>query len=651
MIEQTDPTPSAGSSWKSSLLSSWRGGALIIVIVGVLAYSNSFEGAFVFDDLEYVGTPEVRQLLPPWNAMFGVKNVSRPLIGLSLAVNYAVSGFNTWSYHLFNLLIHLAAALALWGIVRRTLITSRMRDRFGEKSFVLSLVVALVWMVHPLLTQSVTYVIQRCESLMGMFYLVTLYCAIRSFDSKRRGLWFAASVAACASGMMSKQVMVTAPLMVLLYDSMFLSGSFREALRKRWPLYAGLASTLILLVATTVASPVNETAGFAVKTIAPLRYFASEFSVIVHYLQLSLWPAPLVLDYTWPTATTFLQAAPYGVILIVLAGATVWGLIRRHPAAFAGAWFFIVLAITSSIMPYSDLAFEQRMYVPLAGVVTLLVIAGYALGKHSLEQLSIPEEQRTRAGRFMSFATVAIILTSFVLVTLRRNVDYHSEITIWTDTLSKRPDNYRAHNNLGGLLIGLGRPEEGRVHLQEAVGKNPRFALAHYNLGWLLALEGNSDEAITQLLMAIELNPLDADSYYYLGYAHQRSGRIREAIEDYNTALRLRPDWPAALTDLARILASQKDPQLRNTGEAVKLAEKAAGLTQMKDSLVLEILTTTYAEDGRMDEAIRVAQMTAALASTNGDNELAVKMQERAKLYIGGRTQPRPFVSPVPAVK
>ena len=685
MIEHTDPQTSVGSSWKSNVFSSWRAGALIIVAVGTLAYINSFEGAFVFDDLDYVGTPDVQQLLPPWNAMFGAKNVSRPLIGLSLAVNYAISGFNTWSYHLFNLLTHLAAALALWGIVRRTLMTSRLRERFGDRSFVLSLIVALVWMVHPLQTQAVTYVIQRCESLMGMFYLVTLYCAIRSFDSQRRGLWFAAAVAACAGGMMSKQVMVTAPLMVLLYDAMFLSGSFREALRKRWLLYAGLASTAIVLVATTIASPVNETAGFAVKSITPLRYFVSEFPVIVHYLRLSLWPDPLVLDYTWPKTTTLLQAAPYGVILAVLAGATIWGLIRRHPAGFAGAWFFTTLSVTSSFMPYSDLAFEQRMYLPLAGVVTLLVIGGYTLGRLSLRWLSISDEQRMRAGRAMAFATVAVILTWLVLLTLRRNVDYQSEITIWTDTLRKRPENYRAHtnigkrladlgliddamthytealkinpshvyalNNIGVMLIDLGRTEEGKVHLQEAIRANPNYPLAHYNLGQRFALEEKFDEAVGQLQIAIELDPGDADSYYYLGYAHDRLGRIRESIDDYKMALRLRPDWPAALTQLARLLASQHDPQLRNSGEAVKLAEKAAGITQMRDLLVLETLTTAYAEDGRINEAARAAQRTAALASTTGAKELAAKMQERAKLYLEGRTQTAPSASPVRAVK
>ncbi|MEW6213307.1 MAG: glycosyltransferase family 39 protein, partial [Acidobacteriota bacterium] len=303
---------------RPGLLSSWRVATLIIVALGALAYLNSFEGAFVFDDEAFVATPDVQRLWPPWQAMFSPNNISRPLIGLSLAINYAISGTDTWSYHLLNLLVHISSALALFGIVRQTLMSERLREQFGEKAMSLSLIVALVWMVHPLQTQAVTYVIQRCESLMGMFYLVTLYCAIRSFDAPNKRRWYAAATAACLGGMMSKQVMVTAPLMVLLYDWMFSARSLKEALKRRRGLYAGLVSTWVVLAATTIASPVNETAGFGVKGISPLRYFVLEFEVIAHYLRLSFWPDPLVLDYKWPTTGTLAGAMPYGLMLALM---------------------------------------------------------------------------------------------------------------------------------------------------------------------------------------------------------------------------------------------------------------------------------------------------------------------------------------------
>src|SRR5262249_26552673 len=151
----------------------------------------------------------------------GLENASRPLVSLTLAINYAISGYEVWSYHLVNLLIHVGAGLTLFGIVRRTLQSDRLRVRFGARSTELALAVALVWTVHPLQTQSVTYIIQRGESLMGLFYLLTLYSAVRSLDSRSERLWWAAAIVACAAGMLSKQVMLTAPLMVLLYDFVF----------------------------------------------------------------------------------------------------------------------------------------------------------------------------------------------------------------------------------------------------------------------------------------------------------------------------------------------------------------------------------------------------------------------------------------------
>ncbi|HWP44326.1 MAG TPA: glycosyltransferase family 39 protein, partial [Blastocatellia bacterium] len=349
-----------GSIWPR-----WSG-ELAIIAAAAIAYMNSFEGPFIFDDREILTNTYIRDLWPPWQAMFAPPNVSRPLVALSLAINYAISGLDVWSYHVLNLMIHMLAGLALFGVVRRTLASSTLSQQYGPSSYALALVVALVWTVHPLQTQSVTYIIQRGESLMGLFYLTTLYSAIRGSDSPRRRAWYAAAILSCAAGMLSKQVMITAPVVVLLYDRMFLSGSFKEALRRRWPLYAGLAATWGLLAATLLAMPPSETAGFGVKTITPWAYFVSQFSVIVHYLRLSLWPDALCLDYAWPEAKSAGEVIPYAVALLVLGGATLWALWRRKPAGFLGAWFFLILSVTSSFVPLSDLAFEHRMYLPLA---------------------------------------------------------------------------------------------------------------------------------------------------------------------------------------------------------------------------------------------------------------------------------------------
>ncbi len=248
--EQVTP-PSTGFSRASS------DGAIalaagLLVLATAAAFSSSFAGAFVFDD-EYAITenPSIRQLWPIWPTLspprHGETVTGRPLLNFSLAINYAISGEGVWSYHAANLAIHVLAALLLFGVVRRTLLLPTMRDRWGGAALPLALIIALLWAVHPLQTESVTYIVQRAESLMGLFYLLTLYCFIRGAGSARGVYWYVGSVSACLSGMAVKEVMISAPLIVLLYDRTFCAGSFRGALRHRDGYYLGLAGTWALL--------------------------------------------------------------------------------------------------------------------------------------------------------------------------------------------------------------------------------------------------------------------------------------------------------------------------------------------------------------------------------------------------------------------
>jgi hypothetical protein len=167
----------------------------------------------------------------------------------------------------------------------------------------------MLWVVHPLQTQSVTYVWQRCESLMGMFYLLTLYCVIRSDASARARWWSAGAVESCALGMASKEVMATAPVVVLLHDRVFLAGSWKELGRRRWGLYAGLAGTWSILAALLLSGVAQEGVWRASwletrQSIPPWSYLLTQAGVITHYLRLAFWQDPLCLDYGygWPMA-------------------------------------------------------------------------------------------------------------------------------------------------------------------------------------------------------------------------------------------------------------------------------------------------------------------------------------------------------------
>ena len=306
---------------RSPLASRWAAwaGPVLIVLAGLAAYHNSFQGELVFDDL-----PEIRDNLSihhladlPGVLLPGEATVTgRPVSNLSLALNYAVSGSGVWSYHALNLAIHIGAALALFGIVRRTLGQGALRGRFGDAAAALALAIAVLWMVHPVQTASVSYLSQRTEELMGLFYLLTLYGFIRAAGAQIPGQaarWAGFSVAACLLGMGSKEVMVTAPVAVFLYDRTFIAGTFREAWSQRRRIHAALAATWIVFAALAVATGLAHRGvgyrGYA-GDLGWVDYVLTEFRAVLVYLRLSLWPSPLIFDYGGVFVRTLAGAAP-----------------------------------------------------------------------------------------------------------------------------------------------------------------------------------------------------------------------------------------------------------------------------------------------------------------------------------------------------
>jgi protein O-mannosyl-transferase len=636
----------------------------VIIAMTILAYLTSFQGAFVFDDFFYIDKPLITNF---WSAMTAPETVSRPLIGLTLAINYAISGRNPWSYHVFNLLIHLAAALALFGIVRHTLLSQRLREEYGKAASPLALVVALVWAVHPLNTQAVTYIIQRCESLMGMFYLLTLYCAIRSFKAKQKMWWYIAAIAACTGGTLSKQVIVTAPIMVFIYDWLFVAASWKEILRNRWKLYAGLCATWIVLAATMIAAPVSRSTGFALQGMTSLDYFKSQFGVIVYYLRLALWPDVLCLDYAWPKARTAGDIVPYVMIVGLLVAATLWALYRRKPISFLGIWFFLIIALTSSFLPIDDLIFEYRMYLSLAAVVTLLVLGAYYWGKRLLSRMSLPAEQMSVLAGKIAFASALILITWLAFLTAQRNFDYKSDIGIWRDVISKRPQNPRAHNNVGSRLMEKGVDDEAIQQFLEACKYKPDYADAHTSAGWLLSkrgdleegkrhlsealtimplhetanfyrgklylLEGNTQAAIECFSNTLKINPKHELAYFNMGKAWENEGNFAEAIKIYRNLHRVNPQSTSVMGQLAFVLATSKDATLKNPAEALQLAETAVSETREQQSFPLEALAAANAELKRFPEAVTAAQKAISLASAIGDQETVVRLEANLKQY------------------
>ncbi|MGO8704777.1 MAG: tetratricopeptide repeat protein [Candidatus Brocadiia bacterium] len=579
-------------------------GCAVIVLAALAAYSNSFHGPFIFDDRPFIEAAAARGLWPIGPVLSG----QRPVVQASLALNRIIGGPCPTGYHLFNVAVHLLAALTLFGVIRRTLRLPALREQFDEQTgAALAFCAALLWALHPLQTEAVTYIIQRGESLMGLFCLLTLYCFIRAAESPNRAAWHIAAVAACALGMGSKEVMVFAPLIVLLYDRTFVAGSFREALRRHWGLYLGLAATELILARAILEAfePRAQSAGFSLPGITSLQYAQSEFGVILHYLRLALWPAGLCLDYDWPIAKGAAEIAPGAIVVGILLAATAWSLVR-HPATqtagkpatqtagkpatqtagkpatqragkpawgFVGAAFFLLLAPTSSIMPIKDLAFEHRMYLPLAALMTAGVLAAYQVGRALVRRIAETEDARRRLGRRIAVLLVFSAAAAFGALTYLRNGEYASAISIWKDTVDKRPRNVRALNQLADAYSRAGDYDQAVDICDRAIQVNPERAASYNTRGNVRARAGQTAEALADYDRAIEWQPDYAEALDNRAGACVNAGRYEQAIEDCDRAIALKPDLAEAYYNRgnARARMKQLDEAIRDFDRAISL--------------------------------------------------------------------------------
>jgi tetratricopeptide (TPR) repeat protein len=596
--------------------------SLLVVAAGLLAYHNSLTGAFVFDErTSIVENPTIRHLWPIWPVLSppregGTTVRGRPLVNLSFAVNYALGGTEVRGYHALNLTIHLLAGLTLLGIVRRTLLQSRLRARFGSVALPLALATAVIWTVHPLQTEAVTYVVQRAESMMGLFYLLALYCFIRGAESRLSNIWYGLSVAACVLGMACKEVMVTAPVMILLYDRTFVSQSFREAWRRRWPLYLGLATTWVLLGYLVISSGNRGgSVGFGLD-IAWWTYGLTQFEAIVDYLRLVVWPHPLVFDYGTRLASSAAEVWPYALITGVLIVGTVVAL-RRSPAiGFLGAWFFVILAPTSSIVPVATQTMaEHRMYLPLAATLVLVV-----MGVHAL------------AGR-RSIVVFIVIATGLGFLTARRNEDYQSELTLWGDTVAKWPENRRAQINLGLALVKAGRLPEAIQHYEQALQINSSDAEAHNNLANALFQMGSVRAAIEHYEQALRIRPNDSGVCNNLGNALMRAGNIPAAMERYEQALRISPNDAVVHHNLGSALM-----QSGNVEAAIEHYERALHIApeyaEAHNNLAKALFRAGKIQEaiGHFEQALRIQPDSAEI-----HNNLGIVLARQGKLVDAQR--------------
>lgn len=566
-------------------------------------------------------------LTPP--ATGGETVSGRPVLNFSFALNHALHGLDVRGYHATNIALHACAALFVFGILRRTFALLRERapvlvggalrpdsatgrdqrapsrgvkplppfkpvDQTRRSETWCALALALLWALHPLQTAAVTYVAQRAETLAGLFYLLAVYGFLRAAGEANAGRvsdpplpgaegqvgdppcprtslragWAAVSVAACLLGVGTKETLVTAPLVILLFDRALLAGSFRAAWRARGWLHAALFATWVPLAVLVFANRGRGgSAGFAAEIDAG-AYLLTQAGAIVRYLALVCWPAGQVFDYGVALAPGFGAVWPQLLGLSALALATGWTLRRNRLTGFLGACFFLWLAPSSSVVPVATQTIaEHRIYLALLVPVAFAVMGAAWLAR------------RAKAPWAAGVAAAAVAL-ALGAATFARNEVYRTELALWQDTVAKRPENPRARHNLGLALAAAGRMDEAIAAFRAAIALRPEHAFARYSLGVLLLEQQQPAEAATQFEAALAAQPDYPEAQASLGEAFVQLDRL-DAAERQLRGVKLPEDAAGSLRAVltaAFVELGNRRARQRNYAQAMTAYEDALAL-------------------------------------------------------------------------
>ncbi|MCE9593713.1 MAG: tetratricopeptide repeat protein [Planctomycetes bacterium] len=637
--------------------------SFVLVVAVCLAFANSFGGVFVFDDLlDIVANPNLRRLWPPdgelWAAP-GCGLVGRPAVAFSLALNYAISELQTWSYHAFNLAIHAAATVCLFAAVRRLCELPRASTWMRERRDALAFATALLWGVHPLHVGAVTLVIQRCESLMGLCFLAGLVAAFARLKESGSARHTFLAAAFALIGAACKESIALLPLVVFVIDAVFASGSPRAAWRDHRGLYLALALSWPAVALSVSADGLHRASSLGMlDEVTWFAWITTQAAAIVEYLRLVVVQTPIVIDYGWPIPKTLGAWLPQAFVVLALLAAVAWAWRRAPRVAVLGSMFFVLLAPASSFVPIPfELYALHRMYLPLACVVGLAV-AG-------LMQLC---ERLPDARRRATWIAVVLAAASWsTALTHRANAYFASAERLWRATLEHRPDNDRAWSNLGDALRVRGAREEARDAYRRARELHPSYPLWYNNPALLEVELGHLDAAIELWSKAVELLPalalerenlanalllrgdaaaalthferLLADAPDSAGFlrgkarALARLHRAPEALVAFSRAHVLAPDDPLVFEGLVLLLATSDDPSVRDGRAALELVDGANEPQRSHRTASARLRGAALAELGRFDEAVAEVEKALAIVGPDGPADAIAQLERERELY------------------
>lgn len=512
------PAAAAKRAWQLALL----------ILAPIACYANSVGVPFFLDDdTSIVVNPAIGTL-----AAGAHEPATRRIAYLTFKLNHLLGGLDPVGYHVVNVAIHLLAGLAVFGLARRLLRCAHPAGAAPRGVDEAALAAALLFAVHPVQTQAVTYVAQRIASLAALFYAVAmlLYVVARTSASTRvRWGAIVGAVAATAASMKTKEIAFTLPFAILLLELAFFSGPRRLRAAFVAPFLALLAIIPLTLMGGRSASAPDfgllPSAAAAGSSASRAEYAATQARVVVRYLELLVWPAGQNLDHDVPLEHGFgslpVLASLALLLLLAAASAALLARARRPGARLAGAGgllFFLGLSVESSVIPIADVMFEHRLYLPMIGVA--LAVAG---------ALHCASSAWPGARRWLALGA-ATWLVGLGAATVARNHVWRDGVSLWSDVVEKSPRKPRAHFNLGEALRAVGRLEEAQRAWTRAVELDPLLSPAANQLGSLAMIRGDLATAERWYLRAIAGRPVNPEAFYNLALLLEATGRPGEAV-------------------------------------------------------------------------------------------------------------------------
>lgn len=508
---------------------------LILCLLGILIYANTFQTPFQFDDKDFiVNNPDIRNLQDTKTIWKAIGHPARFVAFYTFALNYHFHKLDVIGYHIVNLLIHLINSILVFWFAFLTLGTPAVKDKpYTQDKVLIAFFSALIFLSHPIQTESVTYITQRFASLATLFYILSMCLYISGRLTKRGTGFYIGAVIAGVLGMFTKSITFTLPLAIILFDICFFQTDNKDK-PINFKRYIPILGFLIIIPAIfSFKIPQIVMREYASRShegdqISVFTYLFTQFRVLVTYIRLMFVPLNQNFDYDYPVSSSIFEWPAYlSFIVLLFVFLFAIKIARRHRViAFGIFWFFLTLAVESTIIVLPHVIFEHRLYLPLAGCSMMISLVIYSLS-------------RSRSA-FQSMMIIIILTLS--ILTVQRNRVWRDGVSLWSDVISKSPQKSRPYHNRGFHYLEKKEYLKALQDFDMTIRLNPKYLQAYSNRATAYRALGRIDLAVQDYNKAIELQPHNAQAYHNRAHAFASMGQVEKAFSDYSKALSLKRD-------------------------------------------------------------------------------------------------------------